>query len=292
MFFLSARARESGKGVRPVAALAGGHLDPGRVGLQRWVIFVHGYNTSQGRAEKIWKRTTRMLEARDVALDEVVLLFWPGDHFGDSFLSGIMYPLQIPVAETTGRYLADYLQRNAAAQGTQLKVRFVAHSLGSLVVLEALRSLRDRQANVRVDEVLLMAAAVPEGFCTKQYFYGQKFSDTTAEVVLYSLSDRTLKYGFRFGQRLGARVPPERRRAVGRTGGPATTGEGARWTGTAHVNIDHGEYWTSQDCLKEIQRVVGSGFRIAGRKLRERIASERSVPNARERQWQDPFLID
>jgi len=291
MFFLSARAREAGKGVKPVAALDGGHLDPGKAGLEHWVIFVHGYHTSQGRAEKVWKQTTRMLEAQDVSLDELVLLFWPGDHFGDSFLSGFMYPLQIPVAETVGRYLADYLQMHAAGRRMPLQVRFVAHSLGSLVVLEALRQLRDRRANVRVDKVLLMAAAVPEGFCTEESLYGRKFSKTTAETVLYSHADRTLKYGFRFGQRLGKHVPSERRRAVGRTGGPGS-GEGRRWTGSAEMDIDHGEYWNSAKCLTEIKVIVSAGLRIPDRKLRERTPGEMSVRGTRERQWQDPFLID
>ena len=79
MYQLSARKRWAGKGMKAVAPL--GSPDPRKAGHRRWVLLVHGYNNNQLRAGDVWKSTTEWLSQRGVPLNELVLFFWPGDHF-------------------------------------------------------------------------------------------------------------------------------------------------------------------------------------------------------------------
>ena len=118
------------------------------------------------------------------------------------------------------RLLAAYLRRAAQGRCVPLQLSFVAHSLGSLVVLETLKLLRGDREKIIIRDVLLMAAAVPEGFCVPGELYGNPFSSDANEVALYSRDDGVLNHAFQIGQEIADRFPENRRRAVGSTGGP------------------------------------------------------------------------
>jgi len=166
------------------------------------------------------------------------------------------YPLTVPIAGQTAELLAAYLQRAARQRSVPLQLSFVAHSLGSLVVLETIRLLRVARANIMVRDALLMAAAVPEGFCVRGEAYGDSFSLDTNEMALYSQDDKVLKNFFQVGQEIATRFPEKRRRAVGRSGGPGA-GRGQRWTSAIHMDgFDHGDYWGGRESVAEIAQIV------------------------------------
>ena len=255
MYQLTCRARTSGRGLVPVAAADGSH-DPATAGLRRWTIFIHGFNNSEEDANTTWSGTLEELRRRQVDLGAVVLFFWPGDYSKLEVVSAMLYPKTVHTAEKTARLLSAYLVRAAQGQSAPLELSFVAHSLGSLVVLQTVRLLREARANVMIPDVLLMAAAVPEGFCVPTEAYGTPFSPETKEVVLYSLDDVVLKRYFKVGQKIAGRLPTHRQRAVGYSGGPGA-GPEERWWVAAHMDaFDHSDYWKKPASVMRIARVV------------------------------------
>jgi len=258
MFQLSCRAKSRGRGLVPVTAVAGSP-DPATAGLDRWTIFIHGFNNSWKTAHATWSATSEDLQRYTVDLTTVVLFYWPGDYSRWEVLSAMNYPKTVPIAEETARLLAEYLQRAAQDRRVPLQLSFVAHSLGSLVVLETVKLLRVARANIAVHDVLLMAAAVPEGFCVAGEAYGELAGPEANEVALYSLDDRVLKRYFQVGQEIADRLPDNRRRAVGRTGGPGA-GRGQRWSAAVHLNgFGHGDYWKKRESLEKIGSIVTGG---------------------------------
>jgi pimeloyl-ACP methyl ester carboxylesterase len=217
---------------------------------------VHGFNNSWKAASATWRATLEQLKLCNVDLDAVVLFYWPGDYSRWQVRSAMNYPRTVPIAEETARGLAEYLERAALGRSVPIQISFVGHSLGSLVVLETIRLLRNAKANIWIHDVLLMAAAVPEGFCVPGEAYGGSFSPETNEAALYSLDDGILKRFFQVGQQIAGRFPENRRRAVGRTGGPGA-GFGQRWAFNAHMDgLDHGDYWKKPASVEQIARVV------------------------------------
>jgi len=255
MYQLTCRAREKGRGLISVTP-AGGSPDPAAAGLERWVVLVHGFNNSWKAASATWRVTVEELKVWHVDLGAVVLFYWPGDYSRWQVRSAMNYPRTVPIAEETAKLLARYLQRTAQDRRRPLQLSFVAHSLGSLVVLETIRLLRSTKANVSIDDVLFMAAAVPEGFCLPGEAYGNSFSLETKEAALYSLDDGVLKRFFQVGQQIAQRFPESRRRAVGRSGGPGA-GIGQRWATAVHMDsFGHSDYWRRAESIEHIACVI------------------------------------
>src|SRR6266850_4800121 len=213
MYELSCRAHPSGKGLTPVAPVDGS-LDPAASARGQWIVFIHGFNNSLKRAGGTWRETTLKLGSKHgVTLDSVILFYWPGDYSLSRICSAMNYPRTVPIAEETARHLSEYISRVAVQRSVPLELSFVAHSLGALVVLETCRLLGNAHANVSVVDMLLMAAAVPEGFCVEGEPYGRCFSSTSHEAVLHSLDDNALKWFFQVGQEIAQRFPAKRRLA-------------------------------------------------------------------------------
>ena len=257
MYRLTCRENLSGRGLTDVRP-ADGLPDPAKAGLERWVILVHGFNNSRKTAEGTWELTARQLESGDININNMVLFFWPGDFSRSEIVSAMSYSLTVPIATETAKRLCTYLENTTRERPRPLRISFVAHSLGSLVVLETLRLLRESAARVNVENVLLMAAAVAEGFCYRSARYGHRFSRLTNELVLYSLDHTVLERWFRAGQRLAREIPADARarRAVGRNGGPGA-GPRGRWSESYHKRgFDHGDYWKESESIAEIARVV------------------------------------
>jgi hypothetical protein len=245
-------------------------------------MFIHGFNNSEKAAAATWRGTAEELLRCQVDLGAVVLFYWPGDYSRWEVVSAMNYPGTVPIAEETAELLAAYLRRTAQDRRVPLQLSFVAHSLGSLVVLETVRLLRTARANVIVRDVLLMAAAVPEGFCVPGEAYGHPFSPEANEVALYSLDDGILKMFFQVGQEIAYRFPENRRRAVGRSGGPGA-GRGQRWAAAAHMDgFDHGDYWKKPASVAEIARIVAPnrGDPIPSSGLGERRDSRQAMHEA------------
>jgi len=234
--------------------------------LDRWNVFVHGFNNSYNSAAATWSRTLPRLANRGVDLSAVVLFYWPGDYTKWEVTSALNYHNTVPLAEQSAELLSEYLRAVTQARRVPLELCFVAHSLGALVVLRTCNLLRFARANVNVRNVLLMAAAVPEGFCEEGQDYGSAFSASTDESVLYSVHDEVLRKYFKLGQELAARLPKHQREAVGRTGGPGI-GIGERWsTGKSMDRYDHGDYWNKVSSLDRIARVMSPGLKDFSRR--------------------------
>jgi pimeloyl-ACP methyl ester carboxylesterase len=239
------------------------------VGYTKLTVFVHGYNVGEYDARAKWKVTHRDLRDALPAsrLTNIALYYWPGDASPRREISALSYFTRVDIAVECGRDLAQLLI-DTASHGPMLSVRFVGHSLGCRLVLEAARNLRGN-AKVRVDTILLMAAAVPEGLCEGDRAYTTPVA--RRELVLHSSADTVLRRWFRVGQRMarfrGELSPGPNRGPVGLSGQPR-----ARWNGQLDsCGLDHGEYWTAPYSIKHIANLYGgSRERSLPRKVQPR----------------------
>lgn len=265
-------------------------------GSRRLVIFVHGFNVGQDSAEDVWQKTHKILRERPYAvpperLKPLLLFYWPGDLRWD-LLSKINYFRKVAVAVSAGRLLADALS-SIGTSGSPLHVDFVGHSLGCRVVLSAAEALKDIKS-VKVRNIMLMAAAVPEGLCEDKP-YGSDYVAGQTTTVIYSSSDRVLHTAFPLGQWAARHLvkipdtdPGINRKAVGSLGGPTT-----RWDGEyASCGLDHGEYWQDSRNIGKLvplfgkpkDRQVKSRDRITARRIQSRTVNvRRGAPYRRPR---------
>ena len=202
----------------PWGTLAGsGHL----------TIFVHGFNNGFLAARDAWIKNHGLLRKKVPPRKlKVTHFYWPGDEH-NKIMSKLGYFTKVDVAEKSAKLLAFHLEKISTPR-SPLSVTFVGHSLGCRVVLEAtwrLRSIR----NVKVEDVILLAAAVPEGLCEPT----RRFAEPVAksERIVWSSEDSVLKKYFRLGQfrrqahartpkRGGSRSAYRRSRIYRRANGP------------------------------------------------------------------------
>ncbi len=266
-----------------VAPVAGG-LRPARavrrstVGLREVTVLIHGFNNSYRRARATWKVTMRRIRGLPAAdRRRILTYFWPGDRGHTRWTSAALYADSLPFAVDAGRLLADYLR----AAGIR-RARLVAHSLGSRVALTAATALAG-DPNVTVTEVVLLAAAVPEGLCEQSRAYSVR-PRLRRDSVMFSRADRALGRVFELGQ-WAARLrgldidPGPNRTAVGRSGRPVR-----RWHGDKYAcGLSHGEYWTERPARDRIAAVVaGRQFR----QVRVRPVPRHGRPSYRTVTWQ------
>jgi len=227
------------------------------LGLHELTVLVHGYNVSEWQATDKWLTTAgnlRTLNGVPKGTVHLARFYWPGDHPWTA-RSKLSYFRKLPVAAEAGWSLATLLASSVRAND-RLEIQFVGHSLGCKVVLEAAARLH---GNTRVDvrNVLLMAAAVPEGLCETPRLYHVRTAAT--QSVLWSREDKTLRRVFRIGQlvarRFGEPPPGRNRQAVGLTGGPRFNG---RWDRRPRCNLDHKDYWVKDAAIREISMVLGA----------------------------------
>ena len=190
------------------------------------ILFVHGYANGKKAATKSFDRMTIALAdpINQFRLRDVFYFHWPGNLLLP-VLSQLSYPIQLRHANESGVLLAQYL-RKLSNQYSLRSVSFVAHSLGCRVVLRAVSELRETAPKLAINQIVLMAAAVPEGECNR----GREFevigrpsdSRTRYSTVLYSRHDAILRRAFVVGQAFRTdRIPrPLAVTAVGRFGGP------------------------------------------------------------------------
>ncbi|MGR6962973.1 alpha/beta hydrolase [Geodermatophilus sp. URMC 61] len=253
------------------------------IGRTTLTIFIHGFNNSEPRATDTWEKTYSQLCDRlsDRQLDQLVLYYWPGDATSRQATSAPLYFSRVPQAAQCGQDLASYLAHLAQRIKT-LRLQIVAHSLGSRVALETIRALGGHP-KVRVENVLLLAAAVPAGLCEDPRRYGK--SHAAKEVVVHSRNDDVLRRSFPAGQWMARHMASRTRRdpdpgplkeAVGYRGKPTT-----RWSGEPDSSgLRHGEYWTNEGVIDRIASLLG---RRATRTLAERAPRTRETPQRNPR---------
>jgi pimeloyl-ACP methyl ester carboxylesterase len=159
------RSRVPGMVVASRAEVGG---SPRELRRPRLTLLVHGYRTDEDRAEKgyvAFERRLREAGISNAALGSVWHVHWPADH-RRPLVARLSYSARVPVAETAGRRLKDLLATLSTAQ----EVRLVGHSLGCRLVLETIRYVREDVGydGARIAAVVLLAAAVPQLFCTHE----------------------------------------------------------------------------------------------------------------------------
>ncbi|MGN6867189.1 MAG: hypothetical protein ACTHMY_02175 [Solirubrobacteraceae bacterium] len=246
------------------------------LGCSPLILLVHGYNTSKERARRnfeTFERGLRTADARAMAVGSVWHVHWPGDD-PNTALSAAMYSARVADAQNVARKLADWLLINVSSEQ---ELRLVGHSLGCRVVLETLLALGEHPpaARPRIGTIVLLAAAVPQLFCTEAPYPYPLPSDGTHQHVHFSFRDSALGRKFDLGQR-GYGEPGD---AVGRDGRPA-----GRWTTATPTNLDHNDYWgaprVQRDVARELQgALVSASPRVHG--------VSRTEPPSRRVAWRE-----
>jgi pimeloyl-ACP methyl ester carboxylesterase len=231
---LSARSNLPGLVLAPTLRIEGDEEDKL---ARRLTILIHGYNNSEQAAEQSYERFEEaLLQARvpSSSLGAIWVLHWPSDDPA-KWLSRASYAARVPEAPYVGRLLvADFLAQLSPRQ----EVNLVAHSLGCRVTLEAALAIRNSGTSwsgARIRLVALLAAAVPQLLCTREYPFDRPLAGSQ-EHAFFSTRDKALGRLFDVGQRFYG----EAGEAVGLDGRPEL-----RWDDTLDTDLEHGEYWGS-----------------------------------------------
>jgi pimeloyl-ACP methyl ester carboxylesterase len=213
------------------------------------LVLMHGFNNADSEAAGAYfgfrARQTEINEPRTPLDGYFGDAFWPGDVSWWGWLDkadAIVYPIAVGTARRAANEVARLLWRMPRLQS----VSFVAHSLGSRVVMETLLLLRQR-ALPRVERVCLMAAAVPSEMLEPggRFFdlLRQMQADRTRFYVLHSMQDVVLHGAFPLGQRF-AGADEASSRALGRFGPtPMMPGFGDTLRDDTVEGAGHGDYW-------------------------------------------------
>lgn len=209
----------------------------------RLTLLVHGWNNSVRQASESFEAFAALLReggGSSQALGALWELHWPSDHPSGMLTLGT-YPIRVADAQSAGRLLADFL---ADELSPWQEVRLVGHSLGCRVALETVRWVRAdaSYAGARIGKVVLLAAAVPQVFCSDAN-YPFAAPSLGRQHVFWSRRDRALGLKFDAGQRLYG----EPGQAVGRNGLPP-----GRWNSTTHTGLGHSDYWRSGDVARQV----------------------------------------
>ena len=280
---VSARESPRGGGLAEAAHTVGG-WDP--EGYDLLVFIVHGFNNSFGRAQQRWDsdvfpkiQSLVRIRRKRVA---VALFFWPGDSHGPKAMSASSYPFRIQSAIDAGVLLGEYIVR-IAENSPAMNVSLVGHSLGCRVVLSAAKSLCSMSFEARLEQVILLGAAVPVGDCQPP---GPWQIDRLPgrQSVYYSSEDTILRRYFPIGETIARRSgvisnPPFD--AVGLGGLPLD-----RWSHCVEVSgIDHDQYLVKSTTLRPIAEMFGlttskepDEHILVGRKLGRHTLDTRAAP--------------
>jgi hypothetical protein len=210
-------------------------------GARHILLFVHGFNNSEGDAAKSYGRFFAVmrdgLRRSRVAPDAVAYFHWPGDLTGGA----TAYPYDVGQAKDSATTLARYLADIPSPGGDprSLLVSLIGHSLGCRLVLEALAALAPSPRRPEIVFVGLMAAAV--GVRAVDVGRPLRAMDTLPKRLtkFFSTRDWVLLGAFPAGQTAAAArgLDDAHREAVGRNGNPASFGSGQSTTN------GHSDYW-------------------------------------------------
>jgi hypothetical protein len=235
------------------------------------LLLVHGFNVGMAKAETGYSEYLANLEAvaapSTPGFTLVCDVLWPGDH-PNPVISVESFPVRIPVAARAGAHLAEFLAANPGP-----RIVIVAHSLGCVLTLEALRHISRVAARVEISHVFLMAAAVPEDYCRGSRQFSQtRITISTRQIVLYSANDLVLSSVFQGGWH---RYQPGPGEAVGRYGAPIR-----RWDSRASLrtSIGHKHYWSAPETAAFAADVLG----LAADRIPEAVSSALTAVQPRE----------
>ncbi|HLF29439.1 MAG TPA: alpha/beta hydrolase [Xanthomonadales bacterium] len=193
-YLLSFRMQKTGGAVVPGQLLVGaglGTLDD--IALEPQLTFlVHGFNVNRPEGEAALLQLADMLTSSRIGGRVAVL--WPGDHW----TGPLSYSFEGKDADDTAIELTDWINDHAPEVG----INFIAHSLGSRVVLETISRLNG--TNRTVPQVCLMAAAVDDDCLSDPAVYLQTGNKIGRLASLSSKKDYVLRFTYPAGDLLQA----------------------------------------------------------------------------------------
>jgi pimeloyl-ACP methyl ester carboxylesterase len=286
---LSVRERGAKKGGAVVAAYDTSGRDT-IDGQGRVLLLVHGYNNSVDAALESFSSFVTSLEqiaGRPSLPWSVYGVHWPGDE-RNPVMSLLSYGAKIGVSRTSAASLFDYLKTRHGPQGTPMAINIVAHSLGNRLTLELAEQLRalastPDSANVVLERVVLMAAAVPEFRVERGGTLRAAVEFARGMCVLHSTGDRVLQLAFPPGQTAGGDgfFPT----AVGRYGHPADAWQQALpmadTSGGRAKKYGHSSYWPGRESAAAAAEFLGLPVAVVPA---ERALEEHDLP--------DPYEIE
>ena len=223
------------------------HARPEALSRTSCLVLVHGFNNTDSEAATAYfafrERQTE-INPPAAPLDAYFGdAYWPGDaHWWGWFdkADALVYPISVGTAKRAAAEVARLIWEMPRL----LRVDFIAHSLGTRLVIETLALLRQR-TRPRVGRVCLMAAAIPsEMFERGGRFFEllrQMQGERTQFYVLHSMQDTVLHAAFPIGQRFAGEPSC---RALGRFGPTAAMpGYGDTLRGEEVQGAGHGHYW-------------------------------------------------
>ena len=192
--FLNTRAQSGGGDVAPqvsaCTANVGGSATMSLDQLKSFIygkdvlIATHGFNVNQASGIQCLSAWEPLLLLPASAA--FVGLLWPGD--SDSVYA-LSYPVEPKNAMDAGTMTGQFVDANF---GNAASVSFVAHSLGTRVVLQAVATM-----NRRVRRLILMAGAVSDDCLTNEFATVPGKVDSIS--VLTSMEDVILQWAFPLG---------------------------------------------------------------------------------------------
>lgn len=268
----------------PVAERVSAIPDGWVLGRRSILALVHGYNNTERDARESYQVFIQHLSGEPLRHPpDVGRFFWPGDG-GLGFFSAASYPWEITPARDSGRRLVEFFGHLFGPEGGPVEVNLVGHSLGCRLVLEALWLVATGRAagGPEVRRVCLMAAAVPVDLVDVGGRLRPAVEWPRALLLLYSPSDRVLRFAFPVGEIIARLVGEEDgfyTRAVGSEGQPAgLTPYRRELTGAGHS-----DYWGDSRSADWIAEFLGEPVPrdLAARALGGRELLTRDLPDAR-----------
>lgn len=198
---------------------------------------VHGFNVSRPNGSAELQQLGHLLSS--LGAGAAVCVLWPGD----SRFGPLCYPFETNNAIDSGvelaKFIHDYLPQRP-------RLSFVAHSMGARVALQAVAQLRSM--SIAVEQICLMAAAVDNDCLASSGEYGAAAQFASRTAVLYSPSDKVLRFAYPAGNLISAFLhwAATTDAALGYTGprpaqGPTPSGVTA--TGIPSTDgVNHGDY--------------------------------------------------
>jgi pimeloyl-ACP methyl ester carboxylesterase len=261
---------------------------------QSVVLLIHGYNVDMAGACSAYSQFLSSSNESFVA--KCATAYWPGDGVLKMkvprralgainwIYSAASYPAQVDRAKRTAQRIEMVVAKSLRARTEPLTLSIVAHSLGCRVALELLRLLDAAYEAgwLRVNHVLLMAAAVPVYYLQQDREYSKAIDLPDDVSIFYSKRDIVLKYGFRPGQALERPFPAgwsiAERSAVGRVGLGI---ESPRHVRQFEVSHNHGDYWADRAIARHAQEntSVSIGSKLTGRSRSKGILERRELPS-------------
>jgi len=261
------------------------HAKPDALSRRSCLVLVHGFNNTDSEAATAYfafRSVQTEINEPATPLDALFGdAYWPGDAHWWGWLDkadALIYPISVGTAKRAAAEIVRLLRQMPSLQ----RVDFIAHSLGTRVVLETLLLMRG-QALPFVERVCLMAPAVPcEMLEPRGRFFDllrQMQGERTRFYVLHSMQDTVLHAAFPIGQQFAGEPSA---RALGRFGPtPLMPGYGDTLRGDAVDGAGHSHYWghVVNPASRKATELAGLFLELGGRE--RKVSSVRRVGTSR-----------